>query len=138
MRFIGLSAILLAAVACGGGSSSTAPGTTPPTPTPSPSSATVNATPSIAFSPATTTIAPGGTVTFAFGSVPHNVYFDATAGAPANIPGNNANTSASVTFATAGTYVYHCHIHPSMTGTIVVAATMQANAGANTGGNGYP
>jgi hypothetical protein len=28
----------------------------------------------------------------AFGSVPHNVYFDATTGAPADIPGVNANT----------------------------------------------
>lgn len=136
MRFIGLSAILLGAIACGG-SSSTAPSGT--TPSPSPTKATVAATPSIAFSPAATTIAPGGTVTFAFGSVPHNVYFDATAGAPSDIPGNNANTTVSVTFNTPGTYVYHCHIHPSMTGTIVVAATMQANAAANTGGGyGYP
>jgi plastocyanin len=129
MRFISCSAIILAAVACGGGST-TAPSQTP---SPSPTSATVNATPSIAFSPATTTIAPGGTVTFAFGSVPHNVYFDSTAGAPQNIPGNNANTSASVTFNTTGTYVYHCHIHPSMTGTVIVGSTMQANPG----GNGY-
>ncbi|MEO7083281.1 MAG: plastocyanin/azurin family copper-binding protein [Gemmatimonadaceae bacterium] len=130
MRFIGRSAILLAAIACGG-SSSTAPPQTPSSP--SPSSATVNATPSIAFSPATTTIALGGTVTFAFGSVPHNVYFDATTGAPQNIPGNNANTSASVTFNTPGTYVYHCHIHPGMTGTVIVGATMQTNSG----GYGY-
>ena len=75
-------------------------------------------------------------MTFAFGSVPHNVYFDAAAGAPPNVPGNNANTSVSVTFNTAGTYVYHCHIHPSMTGTIIVAAT-QANAGSSGGGSGY-
>jgi plastocyanin len=134
MHFIGRSVILLAAIACGG-SSSTAPlQRPPPSPSPSPGSATVNATPSIAFTPATTTIAPGGTVTFAFGSVPHNVYFDATAGAPQNIPGNNANTSANVTFNTPGTYVYHCHIHPSMTGTIIVGATTTASPG----GNGYP
>ncbi|MDQ2930365.1 MAG: plastocyanin/azurin family copper-binding protein [Gemmatimonadota bacterium] len=125
-RIISLSALLLVA-ACGGS-------TQPSMPTPSPMSATVSATPGLAFTPGTTTIAPNGTVTFAFGSVGHNVYFDATTGAPADIAGTNANVNVGRTFATAGTYVYHCHIHPSMMGTIVVAPTSMGNG---TNGGSY-
>jgi plastocyanin len=84
--------------------------------------ATVNATPDINFSPTPASIVPGGTITFAFGTIAHNVYFDSIAGAPADIPGNNAGTSVSRTFETAGTYTYNCHIHPGMNGTIVVGA----------------
>jgi len=98
--------------------------------------ATVNATPSIAFNPSPVKIVPGGTITFAFGSVAHNVYFDPIAGAPADIPGNNAGTSVSRTFASAGTYVYNCHIHPGMTGTIVVGTT--ATSDTTMGGGYYP
>jgi len=32
----------------------------------------------------------------------------------------SANGSASVTFATSGSFPYHCSIHPGMVGTIVV------------------
>jgi plastocyanin len=94
----------------------------------------VNATPALAFSPGTVTVAPGGTVTFAFGSVAHTVIFDGTTGAPADISGStNANVSISRTFATAGTFPYHCIIHPGMTGTVVVAAT---TTGTSTGPGG--
>jgi plastocyanin len=80
----------------------------------------VAATPSLAFTPASITVHPGDAVTFAFGSVGHNVFFDAQAGAPADIDGTNANVSIQRTFATAGTYQYTCHIHPSMHGAVVV------------------
>ena len=60
-------------------------------------------------------------MTFAFGAVGHNVYFDNDpAGSPSNIPGVNSNTSVDRTFATAGTYVFNCHIHPDMHGTVTV------------------
>jgi plastocyanin len=113
-----LPILLVAAflLACGGGSASS---TTAP-PGPAPNAATVQATPAIAFSPGTTRIAAGGTVTFAFGALAHNVFFRAQSGAPADIPGINANTSVARTFTTPGSYQYDCHIHPGMRGTVVV------------------
>ena len=114
LKFSLLTGVLIATYACsgsGGGGDVTAP---------PPSGNTVNATPSLAFSPATITVNAGDVVTFVFGSVAHNVFFDPVAGAPANIDGNNANVSTPRTFPTAGTFPYTCHIHPSMHGTIVV------------------
>ena len=102
----------LMAMACGGDGYGTA--------APPPPNNTVAATPSLTFTPATLTVNAGETVTFAFGSVPHNVFFAPQAGAPADIAGNNANVSITRTFATAGTYAYTCHIHPSMQATVVV------------------
>jgi plastocyanin len=122
-KIIAVSAVCFAA-ACGGSSA-----TQPSMPVPSPMTATVNATPSLAFSPTRTTIAPGGTVTFAFGSVAHNIYFNSTQGAPTDIPGSNANTSVTRSFPAAGTYVYQCRIHAGMQGTIVVAATTTSSNG---------
>ena len=110
-----------ALAACGGGMNTS---TTSPNPPPPPGAATVNATPQIAFSPAQLTITQGGTVTFAFGSVGHNVYFDnAPAGAPAAIPGVNSNTNVDRVFGTSGVYAFNCHIHPEMHGTITVVAS---------------
>src|SRR5215208_894891 len=91
-------------------------------PHPPPPEKTVNATPSLAFSPASLAVTAGETVTFAFGSVGHNVFFDPQADAPDNISGTNANVSVARAFAKAGTYRYTCHIHPSMSGTVVVRA----------------
>jgi plastocyanin len=67
-------------------------------------------------------VATGGTVTFAFGSVGHSVQFDSGPTPPANIPGTNADTSVARTFSTAGTYKFHCTIHPTMLGTVTVLA----------------
>jgi plastocyanin len=116
-RTIAALVLFMAVAACGASQSVTTPGTSANGVT----AATVNATPAIAFTPASVNLAVGGTVTFAFGAVGHNVFFDgAPAGAPAPIDGVNANTNVQRTFATAGTYNYNCHIHPGMHGTIVV------------------
>src|SRR5438105_15765012 len=96
----------LMAMACGG----TDYGTTAPPPPPG---NTVAATPSLAFTPATLTVNVGDVVTFAFGSVAHNVFFTQQAGAPTDIGGSNANVSDTRTFATAGTYAVTCQMHTS-------------------------
>src|SRR3954453_1710703 len=41
-------------------------------------------------------------------------------------------SSASVTFKTAGTFAYHCSIHSTMTGTVVVEAAAKGGGGATT------
>ena len=84
----------------------------------------VQALPSIAFSPVAITIDVGGTVRWAFGSVGHTVTFDPVTGHPGDIPGPITNTSVSRTFTTAGTFPYHCSIHPSMTGSVQVGQSI--------------
>ncbi|HUF29698.1 MAG TPA: Ig-like domain-containing protein [Gemmatimonadaceae bacterium] len=71
------------------------------------------------FTPQTVDIAFGGTVTWTFGALAHNVTFGAQAGAPQNIA-LSMNTDVPRTFNTAGTFGYDCTIHPGMSGTVVV------------------
>lgn len=71
------------------------------------------------FTPANVALARGGTVTWTFGALIHNVDFEGRAGAPANI-GNVSNTSIQRTFANAGTFGYVCSLHGGMNGTILV------------------
>lgn len=109
------------AAACGGDGNGYG-GVTDPggggTPVPT---ATVQATPAIQFTPAAVELTVGGTVTFDFGTLEHNVFFDnAPPGAPLNITAPSANQTVVRTFATAGQYRYNCHIHPGMTGIINV------------------
>lgn len=71
------------------------------------------------FSPFLTTIAAGGTVTFRFGSVDHNVIFGNVAGKPADIQIiRNANVAR--TFNTRGLFPYDCTVHPGMSGQVDV------------------
>ena len=109
--FLAIVAVTLSACSSGGG------GTTSPI---TGDGHTISATPSLSFGPSSLTVSAGDVVTFAFGTVAHNVFFDQHAGAPADIDGLNANVSIQRTFSTPGTYHYSCHIHPSMTGTVVV------------------
>ena len=75
-----------------------------------------------AFVPATKTIAVGDTVTWANNesSVPHAAKSDSGVTPAFDTGVISAGASASVTFTQAGTFAYHCSIHPSMHGTIVV------------------
>ena len=114
LGLIGLTAALLA-YGCGSGNDGGGGVTSPP-----PGNNSVAATSSLTFTPSTLTISAGEAVSFNFGAVAHNVFFDSQAGVPANIEGSNANISVSRTFSTAGTYQYTCHIHPFMHGTVVV------------------
>ena len=121
---IGPLTIISIVSGCSSSTYSSAPSTTSSGNPPPVAAARVDATPSIAFTPANISITTGGTVTFAFGSVPHNVFFDNDpAGAPAAIDGVNANVAVQRTFPVAGVYNYYCHIHPGMRGTIVVGGT---------------
>ena len=97
-----LALLAVAAAAACGGSGGYGGVSNPPPPPPDPR--TVTATSSLTFGPASLTVAAGDVVTFDFQSVAHNVYFDAQAGAPADITGANANTTVTRVFTTAGTY----------------------------------
>ncbi len=79
-----------------------------------------------AFKPDTITVKAGDTVTWT-----NNDGTTHTATGSGFDTGNiSSGTSASVTFNTAGSFVYHCSIHASMTGTVVVEAA--AGGGATT------
>ena len=78
-----------------------------------------------AFHPGTITIKAGDTVTWT-----NNDGATHTATGSGFDTGNiSGGSSKSVTFDTAGTFAYHCSIHSSMTGTVVVEA---AGSGATT------
>jgi plastocyanin len=73
------------------------------------------------FSPATLTVKVGTTVTWKGVSGSHTVTSDA--GAPMTFDQSiSEGGTVTVTFTTAGTYKYHCSIHASMHGTIIVTA----------------
>ena len=119
-RFFSAS-LVIALAACSGTSGPYGGGDkNPPPPPPPPPANTVNASSSLAFTPSSLTVTAGETVTFAIGSVAHTVTFDDRNAATPNDIADNANVSIQRTFSTAGTYNYHCTIHPFMTGKVVV------------------
>jgi plastocyanin len=73
-----------------------------------------------AFSPETVTVTVGDTVTWTNGdSTNHTATADGASFDTGTIAGGS---SKAATFASAGTFGYHCAIHPAMTGTVVVKA----------------
>ncbi len=106
------------------------------------SGATAVAIADYSFTPASVSIASGGIVewtnttsgtthTVTSTTVPAGGTFDNTV---------NPGTSLCLKFTSGGTYDYHCSIHPSMTGTVVVGSTTGSttSGGGTTGtGGGY-
>jgi len=85
-----------------------------------------------AFAPDPVTVNVGDTITWTNNdSAPHT----ATADDGSFDTGQLAQgDSGDVTFDTAGSFAYHCSVHPNMTGTVVV----EAAAGGGGGGGGAP
>jgi plastocyanin len=135
LRSAALGAFLLLGAGCGGGyttpagpAPTPAPSPTPaPTPTPSPSPGATSAVAIVtgaatlgnrAYNPADVTVDVGSTVTWT------NADREAHT-TTSNQSGWNSGAIApgaqfSFTYQTAGTFPYHCTIHPGMTGTVTV------------------
>ena len=73
-----------------------------------------------AYSPRELTVKIGDTVTWANADAQSHTATADDGGFDSGTIGGNA--SKSVTLTAAGTFAYHCRIHPQMTGTLVVAA----------------
>jgi plastocyanin len=128
-RLAVVSAILMFAIGCGG--SYSAPPTSPsPSPSPPPAPAPGGAGSSVAipagaaalgqdaYTPSHLTVAVGTTVSWVnTDSVPHTTTSD---GAGWNSGTLAAGERFSFAFENAGTFPYHCTIHPGMVGTVVV------------------
>lgn len=106
-------------LSCGGGSTMVTPPPTCP--------ANTFCLESSSFFPTTLTVTAGTTVTWENDlGITHNVLFDDAAGTAAagagDGTGNIGNTSTTHTrkFTTAGTFGFHCNIHPGMNGTLTV------------------
>jgi len=72
----------------------------------------------MAFSPSSITVTAGTTITWTNKDVAtHTVTSDTKLFDSGNV---GSNATFSFTFATAGTYAYHCNIHPSMVASVTV------------------
>jgi hypothetical protein len=94
------------------------------------------------FAPPSLTVAAGTTVTWTnTGAVIHSVTSDTGAfdSSPSCPTGAciNPGSSFSHVFAQAGTFAYHCKVHPNMIGTVIVNAAPTTTT-AVPGGNGNP
>ena len=121
IRIVYAALLLACSVACGSSSSPTTP-----SPTPAPSGPNVAATivansatlTTTAFSPNPVAIAVGGTVTWTNRDViAHTSTADGGAWNSGTIA---AGGTFSRTFTSAGSFPYHCAIHPGMIGTVTV------------------
>ena len=121
-------ALGLVATACGGGSSTTTTAAGGVTTTSAGGATTTSAAggtggaqvtiQNFSFSPASVTVKVGDTVTWTNqDSTTHTVVADNGEFKSGNL-GNGA--TFSFTFSTAGTFAYHCSIHSTMKGTVVV------------------
>lgn len=122
---------MLALAGCGGEEPAHDPvHLTSPTPTPTPGEATTPAPAAtgdeaeveiedFTFQPGELTVAPGTTVVWKQrDDAPHTVTADDESFDSGTMQDRDEFT---LTFDEPGTYPYHCHVHPSMTGTVTVA-----------------
>lgn len=117
--------VIVGIAACGGGS--TSPSNSPAGASVGTAGATLGAatvkiaaTGQLAFDPTMQTAQVGDIIEWTnTGSVAHTVTFDSEPSL--SDPSLNAGGTWEVKFTTAGTFQYHCSIHPSMVGTIVVS-----------------
>jgi plastocyanin len=124
--FVAAAALAVVSAACssstGGGALQTPPGgtTTPPVVSSSPAAASAVAmNDQLKFDPETITVAAGTTVTWTnTGTAPHTVTSDTNAWPDSGQI--TAGKKFTHTFATAGTFQYHCTVHPTMKGTVTV------------------
>jgi plastocyanin len=109
---------LLAAAACGGGGdSATNPGN--PGNSGNPVVTTSVNIQGTAFNPNEIQVSPGATVSFTNNDgFAHNVTFSSSA--ITSITDFSTGTKSTAMPTVAGTYAFHCTIHPSMTGTVKV------------------
>ena len=118
-----LAAITLVIAACSssGGASAPAPSVSGSACAPAIGTGTVAVSmKDFAFDPTAITAKVGDTITFSnTGAAPHNATLDAGGCATPDIqPGS----SGGLHFSAAGSYPFHCTIHPDMKGTITVGA----------------
>ena len=121
MSGLGAGLVLVFAAACGGSTATQAPaggGAAAASCSPTLGTGQQVAIANFAFNPKTITIPVGTSISWTNGdTATHTVTFDKGPDC-----GNVATaTSTTITFATAGTYTYHCKIHSSMTGTVTVS-----------------
>ena len=118
-RFALAAAVLFICSGCG---SSYSTPTTPTTPsgggngTPVTIVGGASALTTTAYSPSPVTIAVGGSVTWTNNDNTTHTSTGSTWNSGSIAPGGKY----TATFSTAGTYTYHCTIHPGMTGTVTV------------------
>jgi plastocyanin len=73
-----------------------------------------------AFSPASITVAKGTTVTWTNNDTTTHTIVETDGKTGPNSGNVNPGSTYTFTFSQAGTYQYHCSIHPEMTGTVTV------------------
>ena len=125
LRLVVILALMLSAIGCGGNSSPSSPSVTPsPTPTQGSEASSVvipvgaESLGNAAYSPDSLSIAVGSTVTWRnTDSVAHTTTSNGNAFDSGSV---RAGGQFSFTFQNAGTFAYHCTIHPGMIGTVVV------------------
>ena len=103
------------------GCSSSPPPATPATPSAAAGGGNTITIKNFAFTPQTLTVKTGTVVTWVNNDgVTHTIASDA--GSPGAFSSDplSPGASSTFTFSQPGTYSYHCSIHPSMTGTVIV------------------